>query len=63
MIFNDEAVALALDLEAAGHGLSVHEGRLMVAQGRKLSDDQRAAIRRHLIQLIVIATYKAPEVL
>lgn len=60
LIVNDDAVALALQLEADGHVLSVKDGKLIVSNGATLTDAQKAAIRQHRLQLLGIIGYEVP---
>lgn len=55
-----DAIALACDLEAAGHVLSVKDGKLMVSRGSSLSAEQRAAVQAQRRHLMAIAMYEVP---
>lgn len=56
----EDAIVLALTLEAHGHALSVKDGALLVSNGSTLTAEERlsiVALKRHLM---AIATYEAP---
>ena len=55
------ALELALDLEAAGHKLTVVDGRLIVSNGRELSPERQAQIRALKFHLIALVAYQPPE--
>lgn len=57
---NEDAVILALALEAKGHALSVKDGALVVTNGSALSLDDRASIKRLRLHLMAVAAYEAP---
>jgi hypothetical protein len=61
LIVRLDAVALAVELEAAGHALTVAEDRLIVSRGRDLSVQQQAQIRALKPHLLAVASYQAPE--
>lgn len=56
-IVRQDAVDLALRLEAAGHGLSVANGVLTVTNGSKLSAEDRAAISALRLALVGLIGY------
>lgn len=62
LVVNAEAVALALQLEADGHVLSVKDGKLIVSHGTTLSAEDRAEITKRRLHLIAIADYRCDEV-
>src|SRR6185295_514753 len=51
----DEAIRLALTLEARGHMLSVQDGALLVSSGSALTPEDTIAIRRWKWHLLAIA--------
>lgn len=62
LLVREDAVVLALALEAHGHALSVKDGALLVSNGSTLTAEERAsivALKRHLM---AIAAYVAPTV-
>lgn len=61
--FNDEALALALDLEATGHTLRASNGQLLVTNKTTLTTAQIDAIRKHRLQLLGIAGYESARIL
>lgn len=62
LCINNDALALALQLEGSGHVLSVRDGRLLVTNGSTLTQAERDDIARHRLHLMVIAGYQAPEI-
>ena len=56
-IVRDEAVALACELEARGHALSVKDDRLVVTDGSTLTAADRAAIQAERLHLMAICAY------
>lgn len=60
-IVTADAIALALALEARGHGMTAANGALRVSNGSALSADDRAAITRQRMHLLAIAAYQPPE--
>jgi hypothetical protein len=58
LIVADAAIALAIRLEAAGHRLSVAEGKLVVSDGTRLIAEDRAAIPALRWHLMAIAEYR-----
>ena len=59
-IVRDDAVALALSLEARGHTLTTKDGVLTVSDGSKLTAEDRAAIARVRLHLMAIVGYDGP---
>lgn len=56
-IVRQDAVDLALRLEAAGHSLSVANGVLTVTNGSKLSAEDRTAIGAMRLMLLAVIGY------
>jgi hypothetical protein len=63
MHFDDDAVALALDLERAGHTLTAKDGVLTCTNKATLTPDQIAAIRKHRLMLLGIVGYESTRTL
>lgn len=63
LLVREDAVLLAIDLEARGHVLSVKDGALLVTNGGALTATDRAQITATKKHLMAIATYQAPEVI
>ena len=61
LLVREDAVLLALALEAGNHVLSTKDGALLVSNGSTLTTEERAAIVRLKSHLIACALYKAPE--
>jgi hypothetical protein len=61
LLVSAEALALALVLEAQGHTVTAHNGRLRVTHLDRLADPVIPAIRRARFHLLAIAAYEAPE--
>lgn len=59
LLLHNDAIALAIALEATGHVLSVKDGRLLVTQGSRLTPAHRDSIARHRFHLMAIADYSA----
>lgn len=62
LLVREDAIVLALTLEAHSHALSVKDGALLVSNGSTLTVEERAsivALKRHLM---AIAAYVAPTV-
>lgn len=57
---DDDAIRLAVDLEARGHVMTVKDGKLVVSQGSTLTAVDRAAITRLRWHLLAIAGYEVP---
>lgn len=54
-LISQDAVLLALDLEARGHTMAARDGKLIVSDGSKLTTADREAIgqaRRHLLAFV-----------
>lgn len=60
LLVEDEALALALDLERRGHMLTADTGALFVSEPSSLTEQDRAAIRRLKFHLLAIVTYDIP---
>lgn len=61
LLLREDAVLLALNLEAAGHALSVRGEQLVISDGSKLTADQRAKIKDCRLHLMALLVYEAPE--
>jgi hypothetical protein len=62
LFVDEQAIALAIALENAGHALSVQDGKLIVTNGSALSAEQRQQIMSLKRHLCAIAAYEADEV-
>lgn len=60
-LVREDAVRLALELEEAGHALTVSESVLTVTQGSTLTAEQRAHIATLRFHLMALAGYAPPE--
>lgn len=60
LIVRTDAIALALELEAHGHALTVADGALLVSQGSTLTVHERTAITGLKRHLLAIAGYEPP---
>ncbi len=58
LIIADEAITLALSLEDRNHRLTVQDGALHVSDGKRLTAEDGAAIRRLRWHLMAIAEYQ-----
>jgi len=58
----ESAIALALQLEQRGHVIQAKDGKLVISDGSKLSEQDRAGIVRERLHLLAIAAYEPPEV-
>ena len=56
----EDALRLALALEAQGHQMTVAEGKLIVSDGARLTPETVARIKSHRMDLLTIAAYVAP---
>jgi len=61
LLVDERAIALAIALEGAGHGLSVRDGALLVTNGSGLSAEQRQQIMAWKAHLCAIAAYEPPK--
>lgn len=61
LLVREDAVLLALDLEARGHVLTTRDGTLRVTNGATLTAADTAAIKELKRHLMEIAAYEAPE--
>jgi hypothetical protein len=61
LLVREDAVRLALDLEARGHLLTTRDGTLRVTNGATLTAADTAAIKDTKRHLMEIAAYEAPE--
>jgi len=61
LFVSNEAIALGISLEAAGHVLNVRDGALLVTNGSGLSAEQRQQITAWKRHLVAIAAYDADE--
>lgn len=52
-----DAISLALALEARGHVLAVTNDRLVVTEGSRLTEDDRAAIKHRRVHLMALLDY------
>lgn len=59
-IVHDDAIRLAVDLEACGHVMTEKDGKLVVSNGSTLTAADRAAITRWRWHLLAIAGYEVP---
>lgn len=57
-IVKDEALVLAVSLEARGHALKLESGVLKVSDGTRLSETDRADIKRLRNHLLAIVDYQ-----
>jgi len=53
----EDALLLALKLEAAGHALSQRDGKLVVTEGSRLTAVDREAIARQRLHLLAFVAY------
>ncbi len=58
LFVHDDAIRLAVDLEARGHRLTVDRHLLVVSDGTKLTKTDLAAIQRLKNHLLAIAGYE-----
>lgn len=61
LLVREDAVLLALSLEARGHVLTTRDGTLRVTNGATLTAVDTAAIKDTKLHLMEIAAYEAPE--
>jgi hypothetical protein len=61
LFVDEQAIALAIALEGAGHVLSVQDGKLLVTNGSALSAAQRQQITAWKRHLCAIAAYEPPQ--
>ena len=57
----NDAIALAIRLECAGHVMTAADGLLKVSGGATLTADDRAQITRWRLHLLAIADYGQEE--
>ena len=60
-LVREDALLLALALEAAGHEMRVTNGVLTVTNGSALTPEQRQQISAVKFHLMAIAAYEPPE--